>query len=294
MIKRLEKVFLESEFDIVLVYGDTNSTFAGAFSARKAGFKVGHIEAGLRSFDRRMPEEINRILTDHISDHLFAPTYTAVANLEREHVFGKILYTGDLSVEILEDAIKLASKSSILDNLKLKPKSYMLFTMHRAENTDNEANLCSVIRVFESLRGMGIHTKILFCHPRTANKLKMTGLYKRLENCSNIILLEPLGYIDFIKLMLEAQKVITDSGGIQKESYLLQVPCITIRDNTEWVETLNDGWNMLTGVDANKIVKAIVNENLKRANSNQVQSIFGFGRTSEIIRDAIMSIVKDQ
>ncbi|MDW0315262.1 MAG: UDP-N-acetylglucosamine 2-epimerase, partial [Nitrososphaeraceae archaeon] len=125
-------------------------------------------------------------------------------------------------------------------------------------------------------------------------KLKMTGLYKRLENCSNIILLEPVGYIDFIKLMLEAQKVITDSGGIQKESYLLQVPCITIRDNTEWVETLNDGWNMLTGVDANKIVKAIVNEDLKRANSNQVQPIFGFGRTSEIIRDAIMSIVKDQ
>lgn len=295
MIKRLEKVFLKSEFEIVLVYGDTNSTFAGAFAARKAGFKVGHIEAGLRSFDRRMPEEINRILTDHISDYLFAPTYTAVANLEREHVFGKILYTGDLSVELIEDAIKLASKSSILDNLKLKPKSYMLFTMHRAENTDNEANLRSVIRVFESLMGMGIHTKILFpIHPRTANKLKKTGLYKRLENCSNIILLEPVGYIDFIKLMLEAQKVITDSGGIQKESYLLQVPCITIRDNTEWVETLNDGWNMLTGVDTNKIVKAIVNKDPKLAHSNQVQPIFGFGRTSEIIRDAIMSIVKDQ
>src|SRR5215207_10083644 len=248
MIKRLEKVFLDSKFEIVLVYGDTNSTFAGAFAASKTGFKVGHVEAGLRSFDRNMPEEINRILTDHISNYLFAPTYTAIKNLEREHVFGKTIYSGDLSVEIIKHAVNLASKSSILDNLKLKSKSYMLFTMHRAEN----------------------------------------------KNYENVILIEPVGYIDFIRLMLNAQKVITDSGGIQKESYLLGIQCITIRNSTEWVETLNDGWNVLTGIDADKIVKAIVQTGLRQSHNFPSKPIFGSGRTSEIIKDTLISITQDK
>jgi UDP-N-acetylglucosamine 2-epimerase len=295
MIKRLENVFLDSKFEIVLVYGDTNSTFAGAFAATKAGLRVAHVEAGLRSFDRKMPEEINRILTDHISDHLFAPTFTALKNLEREHVFGKVLYTGDLSVEIIKDAVKLASRSSILDNLKLKAKSYMLFTMHRAENTDYVNNMDSVIRVFETLLQMGEDTRIIFpIHPRTTNKLKRMGLYERLENCENVVLLEPIGYVDFIKLMLNAQRVITDSGGIQKESYLLGVPCITIRNNTEWVETLKDGWNILTGTDTDKIVKAIVDANLNQSLNTPGQQIFGSGRTSEIIKDTLKSIIQDK
>lgn len=295
MIKRLEKVFLDSKFEIVLVYGDTNSTFAGAFAASKTGLKVGHIEAGLRSFDMDMPEEINRILTDHISNYLFAPTYTAIKNLEREHVFGKTIYSGDLSVEIIKDAVNLASKSSIMDNLKLKSKSYMLFTMHRAENTNSEKKMDSVIHVFETLSDMGIDTQIIFpIHPRTTNKLKMMDLYERLENCENVILIEPVGYIDFIRLMLNAQNVITDSGGIQKESYLLGIQCITIRNNTEWVETLNDGWNILTGTETNKIVKAIVQTGPRQSHNFPSKPIFGSGRTSEIIKDTLTSITRDK
>ena len=294
MIKKLEKVFLDSKFEIVLVYGDTNSTFAGAFAASRASLKIGHIEAGLRSFDRSMPEEINRILTDHISDQLFAPTYTAMKNLQSEHVSGKVLYTGDLSVEIIKEALNLASKSSILDNLELEAKSYMLFTMHRAENTNYENKMESIIHVFETLLHRGIDMRIIFpMHPRTTNKLKITGQYERMENCENVMLLEPVGYVDFIKLMLNAQKVITDSGGIQKESYLLGVPCITIRNNTEWVETLEDGWNILTGTDPDKIVTAIVEAGPNQIHNIPDQTIFGSGRTSEIIKDALMTFMRN-
>jgi UDP-GlcNAc3NAcA epimerase len=294
MIKKLERVFLDSKFEIVLVYGDTNSTFAGAFAASRASLKIGHIEAGLRSFDKSMPEEINRILTDHISDHLFAPTYTAMRNLERERVSGKVLYTGDLSVEIIKEAVNLASKSSIVDDLYLESKSYVLFTMHRAENTNYENKIESIIHVFETLLRNDTDMRIIFpMHPRTSNKLKITGQYKRIENCENVVLLEPVGYIDFIKLMLEAQKVITDSGGIQKESYLLGVPCITIRNNTEWIETLNDGWNRLTGTDPDKIVTAIVEPGPDKIHDFRDQTIFGSGKTSEIIRDALMTFVRN-
>src|SRR5919197_99348 len=156
MIKRIEKVFLEKKnnnnFDLVLVYGDTNSSLAGALAAKSSGIKVAHVESGLRSFDRRMPEETNRVLTDHISDYLFAPTQTAVKNLEREHVFGKVIYTGDIAVEIVREAVQLLETSrlsSILDYLKLEPKSYILFTMHRSENTSSKDSLISVIRAFE-------------------------------------------------------------------------------------------------------------------------------------------------
>ena len=241
-----------------------------------------------------MPEEINRILTDHISDQLFAPTYTAMKNLQSEHVSGKVLYTGDLSVEIIKEAVNLASKSSILDNLELEAKSYMLFTMHRAENTNYENKMESIIHVFETLLHRGIDMRIIFpMHPRTTNKLKITGQYERMENCENVILLEPVGYVDFIKLMLNAQKVITDSGGIQKESYLLGVPCITIRNNTEWVETLEDGWNILTGTDPDKIVTAIVEAWPSQIHDFPDQTIFGSGRTSEIIKDALMTFMRN-
>jgi UDP-GlcNAc3NAcA epimerase len=164
MIKRLESILLDlnnnnnnnssKKIDLVLVYGDTNSTFAGAFSAMKCGIKVAHVESGLRSFDRQMPEETNRVLTDHISNYLFAPTKTAVANLARENVSGNVFFTGDIGVEVLRDAVHISStKSEILARLKLSPKSYILFTMHRAENTESESNLISVIRAFEILAG---------------------------------------------------------------------------------------------------------------------------------------------
>ena len=294
MIKRLERFFLKSSFEIILVYGDTNSTFAGAFAATKSGFKVGHIEAGLRSFDRSMPEETNRILTDHVSDYLFAPTNTAVQNLQRENVFGKVLHTGDLSVEIIENAIRLASKSSILDNLGLEPKLYILFTMHRAENTSCRESMSSVIRAFEILLQRRIETKIIFpIHPRTVAKLKIMGLYTRLWNCRNVAIIEPQGYVDFVKLMSNAQIIVTDSGGVQKESYLLKVPCITIRNNTEWVETLSDDWNTLTGTNTDSIVEAIVNRIFdQNRTSKTTKPIFGPGKTSKIIKEALLSIVQ--
>jgi UDP-N-acetylglucosamine 2-epimerase (non-hydrolysing) len=273
MIRRLEPILLDAHFDLVIVYGDTNSTFAGALSANRLGINVAHVEAGLRSFDRRMPEEINRVLTDHIADYLFAPTHTAVKNLEMERVYGKVIYTGDLSVEMVKKAVDFASSSRILEDLHLEPNSYILFTMHRAENTNSRTSLISVIRAFESLPEI----KILFpIHPRTAGLLKETGLMGRLENCRNIQIIPPVGYIDFIRLMQAANRVITDSGGVQKEAYLLSVPCITIRRNTEWVETVKAGWNLLTDTATDRIIHAARNWTPRR----RTRPIFGNGKTS--------------
>jgi UDP-GlcNAc3NAcA epimerase len=304
MVKRLEKLFLENKkkFDLVLVYGDTNSTFAGALASKTSGLRVAHVESGLRSFDQRMPEEINRKLTDHISDYLFAPTQTAIENLEREHVSGKIIYTGDIAVEIVREAVQISSKSSILRDLQLVPKSYILFTMHRVENTDSEENLLSVIRAFETLAEEELEegiqqTRIVFpAHPRTVNLLQEKNMYERVKMSKNIFLIKPVGYMDFIKLMKNAKKIITDSGGIQKEAYLLAIPCITIRRNTEWIETVNENWNLLTNTNSNKIIQAArewmpstarVSDLHKR---NQQKPIFGDGRTSQIIKDFVVSL----
>jgi UDP-N-acetylglucosamine 2-epimerase len=287
MIKKLEQVFLSSNFDLVIVYGDTNSTFAGALAANRCGIKVIHVEAGLRSFDRRMPEENNRILTDNISEYLLAPTKTAVKNLNRENVSGQIIYTGDISVEIVKEAVKVSSRSKILDDLQLEPKSYVLCTMHRAENTSSDDSLLSVIHAFEILSEISIVFPI---HPRTENILKEKKLYERLKKCSNVKLIKPVGYIDFVKLMQNARKIVTDSGGIQKEAYLLSVPCITIRDNTEWVETVEAGWNILTGVHTKKIVKAVRDWMPSRT----LKPIFGNGQTSNVIKKLISSMNKNK
>jgi UDP-N-acetylglucosamine 2-epimerase (non-hydrolysing) len=281
MIGGLEKIFAASKFDLVIVYGDTNSTFAGALTAMRMGIKVAHIEAGLRSFDRRMPEEINRILTDHLSELLFSPTGTAVDNLKKENVYGKIIYSGDINVEILNEAIFLSKKSFVLKTVGLEPKRYILFTMHRAENTIYEDTLISVLEAFERLSDVQIVFPI---HPRTKKILQEKSLFGRLEECKNIKVIEPLGYIDFVKLMQNANKIITDSGGVQKESYMLNVPCITIRENTEWKETVEAGWNILTGTNTNKIVNAVVNWDPPKV----IEPIFGSGDTSKIIRDYII------
>jgi UDP-GlcNAc3NAcA epimerase len=320
MVKRIERVFLDKNngFDLALVYGDTNSTFAGALAAKRSGIKVAHVESGLRSFDMSMPEEINRILTDHISDFLFAPTHTAINNLKREAVSGKIMYTGDLSVDIVKEAVQLsATRSSILNDLKLRPKSYILFTMHRSENTNSEETLISVIRAFETLSEQyGVKSEgqpqqqkqqqtakaaekkeegesvIVFpIHPRTASLLKVKNLYCRLERCRNVKLIDPVGYLDFVCLMQNARKIITDSGGAQKEAYLLAVPCITIRKNTEWIETVNEGWNLLIDIDTDKIVKAARDWKPLSDPSVQNRSILGEGGTSTIIKDFLLSLV---
>jgi UDP-N-acetylglucosamine 2-epimerase len=310
---------------LVLVYGDTNSTFAGAFAASANNIPVAHVEAGLRSFDRRMPEERNRILTDHLSDILFAPTDTAVDNLKHENVMGKIVNSGDISVELINDAWKFSKRSSILKKLRLRPKSFILFTMHRAESTDSEANLKTIVKTFQQLgnrklelflkkkvhdTGYSKHytrnhrvkssidneIKVVFpIHPRTEKMLKMNGLYEDLISCENVKITKPVGYIDFIRLVKDACKVVTDSGGVQKEAFLLSVPCITIRKSTEWIETVSAGWNILTGFKRNEILNNIlhwhpnISEKTKKKSEKKGHSTFGRGNTTEIILRSIVS-----
>lgn len=315
---REEGVSVASKPSLVLVYGDTNSTFAGAFAASINNIPVAHIEAGLRSFDRRMPEELNRILTDHSSDMLFAPTDTAVRNLKNEHVAGRIINSGDISVEVVEEAWKFSKNSTVLKELRLEPKSFILFTMHRAESTDSYENLKTMIETFKDLNERKIETgssspagkqkvsssgdysphainshtrhclQIVFpVHPRTEKLLKSYGLYEELIGCENVIITKPLGYVDFLRLIHESYKVVTDSGGLQKEAYLCSVPCITIRRSTEWVETLDQGWNKLCAFDKDEIVDLVLSQD-PEPKMNNSRLIFGRGNTSEIIRDAII------
>jgi UDP-N-acetylglucosamine 2-epimerase (non-hydrolysing) len=282
MIQKIESVLLKKNYDLVLVYGDTNSTFAGAFAAHKANLKVGHIEAGLRSFDRRMPEELNRILTDNLSEFLFASTMTSSSNLRSERIRGKIYETGDLSVEIVSEARKLALNSKIIKDLGIEPKKYIVFTMHRAENTKDDNSFLSIIRAFKALPEF----KIVFpLHPRTKKILEHKNLYHKLERCRNVMIVPPTGYIDFISLVLNADKIITDSGGLQKEAYLLSIPCITIRRNTEWPETVDAGWNILTDTNTDKIVDSVRGWN--PSNISQPQ-ILGNGDTAKFIKEIIL------
>ena len=251
MLRRIEDVLLKEKPDVVLVFGDTNSTLAGALAAVKLHIKVAHVEAGLRSFDRRMPEEVNRVLTDHVSDLLFAPTSTAVENLKREGIAEGVHLTGDVMVDALNYNIRVAEASDILDKLGIKPKEYLLATIHRPENTDSLVNLRSIIEAFVESQEL-----IVFpAHPRTINALKRCDLYEKASK--NLMLVKPLGYLDMLKLEKNARKILTDSGGVQKEAYLLKVPCITLRETTEWVETVDDGWNVLVGADKERILHAL-------------------------------------
>jgi len=254
MIKRIEEVLIKEKPDLVLVYGDTNSTLAGALAAVKLHIKVAHVEAGLRSFDKKMPEEVNRVLTDHISDLLFCPTETAVKNLYNEGIKNGVYLTGDVMFDALLTNIQIAERNSkILSELGLKPRDYCLATVHRAENTDNRRNLENIINAFIESEEL-----IVFpTHPRTIKFLKVYGLLDKLEKADNVLLIKPVSYLDMLVLEKNAKKILTDSGGVQKEAYFLKVPCITLRDRTEWIETVEDGWNVLVGANKEKIIKAI-------------------------------------
>jgi len=252
MLIEIEKVLKKEEPEIVLVYGDTNSTLAAALAASKMNIRVAHVEAGLRSFDRSMPEEINRVLTDHMSNLLLCPTKTAVENLAKEGIIEGVHLVGDVMVDAVEYNRKVAKeKSHIIENLGLEKGKYLIITIHRPSNTDSRKNMANII---EALKVSG--KKILFpCHPRTEKYLRKYGLLDWMP--SNVMLIEPVGYLDMLELMSCAEKILTDSGGIQKEAYILGVPCITLRKNTEWIETLENGWNVLVGADREKIVKAM-------------------------------------
>jgi UDP-N-acetylglucosamine 2-epimerase (non-hydrolysing) len=251
MLKGIETILMKERPDWVVVFGDTNTTLAGALAAVKLQIPIAHVEAGLRSFDRTMPEEINRILTDHISDLLFCPSQAAVDHLRREGVERGVHVTGDVMVDILVRCSRIARETStVLDDLDLTGTPYFLATVHRAENTDNPERLKGIVEAFTA-----IETPIVFpCHPRTEKLLKAAGLYDRLARSVRIV--APVGYLDMLLLEQHARKILTDSGGVQKEAYLLQVPCITLRESTEWRETLEDGWNVLVGSRTETIVEA--------------------------------------
>ncbi|PAV14094.1 UDP-N-acetyl glucosamine 2-epimerase [Methanosarcina spelaei] len=254
MLIEIEKILLKESPDLVLVYGDTNSTLAGDIAASKLHIKTAHVEAGLRSFDRFMPEEINRVLADHVSDLLFCPTETAVLNLKKEGITKGVYNVGDVMLDSLKYNIKIAEqKATILEDLNIKSKEYIVATVHRASNTDNFENLSSITNAF-CHAGVPI---VFTVHPRTEKYLKQYGLWNKL--CKKVKVVPPLGYLEMLKLMAHAKKIITDSGGIQKEAYMLKVPCITMRENTEWVETIADGGNVLVGADYEKITDAILN-----------------------------------
>jgi len=281
MLKRIEEVLIKEKPDIVLVYGDTNSTLAGALAAVKLHIKVGHIEAGLRSFDKRMPEEINRVLTDHCSDMLFCPTQTAMNNLRNEGIINGVYLTGDVMVDTLRENIVIAERNSkILDKLGLKPMSYYLATVHRAENTDDFNRLRNIVDAFYEIENL-----VFPCHPRTEKCLKKFGLWDEL---STVKIIKPIGYFDMLVLEKNANKILTDSGGVQKEAYILKTPCITLRENTEWVETVEDGWNVLVGTDREKIIKKANDFEPK----GEQRNVFGDGKASKRIIEIIIEYEK--
>lgn len=239
MIEKLEETMLAEKPSMVLVYGDTNSTLAGAMAAVKLHIPVAHVEAGLRSFNRRMPEEINRVLTDHVSTLLFCPTHRAVNNLANEGIVSGVHATGDVMFDTTLSAIERAkNRSSILDELNLKPRAYAVATIHRAENTDDPARFERVVTWLEQA---ALATPIVMpVHPRTRRLLSNRDPLPR-----GLHLIDPLGYLDMAWLVNQSAGVFTDSGGLQKEAYFHRVPCVTLRDETEWVETVDAGWNRL-------------------------------------------------
>ncbi len=253
MLAGIEEVLLAEQPDWALVYGDTNSTLAGALAAAKLHIPLAHVEAGLRSFNRRMPEEINRVLTDHVSTLLFCPTQTAVNNLAAEGIAQGVHLVGDVMHEALLWAAERArTRSTILVRLGLQEKVYLLATVHRAENTDDPARLRAILDAFAAL-----DEPIVFpVHPRTQARIEALGLKSKFRNLKSIA---PVGYLDMVQLEQSARMILTDSGGIQKEAYWLGVPCVTLRDETEWVETVEAGWNVLVGAEMEQIVMAVKN-----------------------------------
>jgi UDP-GlcNAc3NAcA epimerase len=278
MLEGIETVLLEEKPDRMLVYGDTNSTLAGALAAAKLDIPVSHVEAGLRSFNRKMPEEINRIVTDSISSLLFAPTQTAMQHLEREGMLKNTIFSGD----VMYDSI-LYYRQMILRDPQYYlvpgiPAAYHLATVHRAENTDNAANMENLFRAF-SESGKEI---VLPIHPRTRKIIADT-----IPVPGNVHIIDPVGYLQMISLTMLADKVLTDSGGLQKEAYFLGKQCITLRTETEWTETLHDNWNTITGPDPDKILEAL---HLPGPASAQ-KPAFGDGRAAHIIAGALKKAV---
>lgn len=268
MLIEIEKVLLAEKPDCVLVYGDTNSTLAGALAAAKLHIPVAHVEAGLRSFNMRMPEEVNRILTDRISTLLFCPTETAVENLHREGFKSLgdpqptmndplVLNTGDVMYDVARYyAEKVSAEGGIMKKLGLSPKEYVLATIHRAENTDHPDRLNNI---FAALIALSKEIPVVLpLHPRTRKILESANSHSAIQDTPSLILTDPVGYLDMVQLEKYAALIATDSGGVQKEAFFYQVPCVTLRDETEWVELVESGWNRLAPpLDKDSVLSAL-------------------------------------
>lgn len=278
ILARIEEVLVKEKPEIVIVFGDTNSTLAGALAAVKVHIPVAHVEAGLRSFDRTMPEEINRVVADHVSTLLFCPTQTAVRNLATEGISKGVHLSGDVMVDAMEYNRGIAAeKSHIVERFGFSRKGYLVLTVHRPANTDIRTNMESII---SALGESGL--PVLFpVHPRTRKMLERYGLWGCLPE--NVTPTEPMGYLDMLEFMANARKILTDSGGMQKEAYLMGVPCITLRDTTEWVETVKDGWNVLVGSDRGKIVEAIMSFSPRKKRSMIFGEVGASGRICRIL-----------
>ena len=280
MLAGIEAVLLEQRPDAVLVYGDTNSTAAGALAASKLHIPVAHVEAGLRSFNRRMPEEQNRVITDHLADVLFAPTDLAVANLAHEGIVDGVHAVGDVMYDVaLHFAGRARTSSVLLDRLGLIAGAYVLMTVHRAENTDEPARLRAIVdgatAVADTL------TVVLPMHPRTVRTLADLGITMP----PGVRVIEPVGYLDMVALEVGAEVIVTDSGGVQKEAFFHGVPCITLRDETEWVELIELGWNELVPpVDATAIARAVLSA---RGRRGRTAKPYGDGHAAVRIADVM-------
>ena len=328
MLSVIEEVLIREKPDLVLTYGDTNSTLAGALAATKLHILSAHVEAGLRSYNRKMPEEINRIVTDELSNFLFCPTETAVNNLKKdgftntvndgtlvdESLFNDMLsaFSFELSPlvvnvgDVMYDSVlfnkKLAQqKSNILQELGIERNNYLLATLHRAENTDDPTSLRNILKAFNEIARN--ETRIILpLHPRTQKCIEhLTDSEEGLEVDPKVTIIKPVGYLDMLQLEASARTILTDSGGVQKEAFFLKVPCITLRDETEWVETVRAGWNIITGTDTEKIIDAYSlairyekplppfqgkNPN-KISNHADVDKMYGDGSAAEKILDLI-------
>jgi UDP-GlcNAc3NAcA epimerase len=273
MMEGIERVLYQEKPDWVFVYGDTNSTLAGVLTAAKLHLKTAHVEAGLRSYNREMPEEINRIVTDHISDLLFVPTSNAMEILKNEGLENRSHLVGDVMYDSVLHYIDLAEKKYRLTDI-VPYKQYYLATIHRQENTDNISHLKKIFETF----GLLDLPVVIPVHPRTRKSLKDINIHE------NIKIIDPTGYLKMLLLTKNAAKVLTDSGGVQKEAYFLQRPCITLRNETEWIETLENGWNYTVGIDT-----ALILEKVKETKTGQQKKYFGDGNAADKIVEIILN-----
>ena len=292
MLEALEAAMLERRPELVLTYGDTNSTLAATLAAAKLHLPVAHVEAGLRSFNRRMPEEANRLVADHLSDLLFAPTPEAMRNLANEGLGARARQVGDVMLDAIRAFAPLAlERSRVLDRIGLEPGAYLVATLHRAENTTPE-RLAPLVAALADV-GTAARPVVLPLHPRTANVVREAGL--DLPRAGGLLAIEPLGYLDMIALVARARIVLTDSGGLQKEAFFLGRPCVTLREETEWVETVSGGGNLVAGTEPRRILESVAAWDARLAGggpdfSAEIGRSFGDGRAAARIVAAVLAL----